>query len=253
MRSILLAICLLGGVVSTVCGAEAEDLIFSESSYDFGTIEELGGDVSHTFEFRNETSQPIVIYNVRTTCGCTTPEYLRRPIAAGESSQIKVSFDPRFRPGKFKKDIYIYSTASDVPFVLSIVGTVTPRELSIEERYPYTMGEGCRLGAMYITVQDVKPGELMQSVVEYYNGSKRAAEVEFRKRPSASPSLRTFYYEGLAVGENASLEVGYFFDKEHPLGGEREFLRDTIDIYVNGKRSDKSLFIKGIWYSKSKY
>lgn len=242
MRYILVVLCLLGGVMG-VC---AQRLEFRELSWDFGTIEELGGDVTHSFEFRNTAEQPVVIHNVKTTCGCTTPEFSRRPIAVGESSTLKISFDPRFRPGRFRKEVYLYSTLSNEPLVLYIEGRVTPRVLSTEERYPYTLGSGARLGAMYITIGDLCEGEMMQTSVEYYNGAKRAMDIEFRPRKE-SKHLKLFYDREVAAGEGATLEVGYYIEAGEV---EKPELRDTVDIFVEGRNSGKSLFLRGRWHDE---
>ncbi len=243
MRSMMLICCLLSGVLGGVFGVRAASLEFRELSWDFGNIEELGGDVSHTFSFRNDSSSPVVISNVRTTCGCTTPEYVKKPIAAGDESTLTVTFDPRFRPGQFKKDIYVYSTLSSEPIVLSIVGRVAPRVLSIEERYPYKLLSGARLGQMYITVSYLSPGDMMQTSVEYYNESDDPIEVEFKARRE-SERLKLFYDNGVAARSGATLEVGYYIEADEAIG---ETLRDTVDIVVNGKATGKSIFIKGVW------
>lgn len=238
MRCIILIL----GLLSVVELAVARGLDFSTKTNDFGVIEEMGGDVSCTFSFRNGSSSPVVIHNIRTSCGCTQPKYSTRPIGVGEESQIEVTFDPRYRPGIFLKDIYVYSTASKDPYVLQIKGQVTPRVLSMEERYPYTLGDGGRIGQLYLSVVGVTEGELSQSVVEYTNTSKRAIEVEFRPRTPRDEFV-VFYNEGLAPDEKSVLEFGYFVESGVV---DDEQLRDTVDIYVNGKRSDKTLYIKGV-------
>jgi hypothetical protein len=43
-----------------------------EEVFDFGTISMKEGDVSHTFEIKNEETEPVVIKKVYTSCMCTT-------------------------------------------------------------------------------------------------------------------------------------------------------------------------------------
>lgn len=82
---------------------------FQETSFNFGTISEAGGKAIHVFNFKNTGNTPLILTNVRAGCGCTTPEWNRQPIAPGESGNIKVSFDPRNRPGSFTKSITVNS------------------------------------------------------------------------------------------------------------------------------------------------
>ena len=65
-------------------------ITFDEPKYDFGTIQEDGGSVSHDFRFTNTGSEALVVVDVRTTCGCTVPQYPHEPIAPGQEGFIKV-------------------------------------------------------------------------------------------------------------------------------------------------------------------
>ena len=66
-------------------------IAFAEKSFDFKEITQ-GDKVEHVFEFENSGTQPLVISNVMTTCGCTAPEWPREAIAPGSSSSIKSCF-----------------------------------------------------------------------------------------------------------------------------------------------------------------
>ena len=63
---IILALCAL------TAPAHAQ-LIFTPDSWDFGTIPETEGRVSHTFTGENRSDKPVVILDVVTSCGCTAP------------------------------------------------------------------------------------------------------------------------------------------------------------------------------------
>lgn len=43
----------------------------------------------------NETDRPIVLLEARTSCGCTSLEFDRQPIRAGENRQAELFFDSR--------------------------------------------------------------------------------------------------------------------------------------------------------------
>ncbi|MFI3248843.1 MAG: DUF1573 domain-containing protein [Rikenellaceae bacterium] len=238
MKRILLIISFL----SVVLGVNAEKLSFSELTWDFGTIEEMGGKVHHTFQFENNSSSHVVIHNVRTSCGCTTPQYSRKPIAPNESSQIEIAFDPEFRPGSFQKDIYVYSSATDYPIILKITGTVTPRVLKLEERYPFTLESVARLGRQYISFRAVPFDRLVQQSIEFKNISDTSFDIEFKVRDPKS-LLQLHYDREVEAQEDATLEVGYYLEGESELRGR---MFDTIDIYIDGKRAEKMLYIKGL-------
>lgn len=95
-----------------------------ETSYNFGTIKESDGKVSHTFVVSNTGDMPLVITRVIASCGCTTPEWPKEPIAPGKSAEIKVTYDPTNRPGTFSKTVSIYSNGKTGSFIMNIRGEV---------------------------------------------------------------------------------------------------------------------------------
>lgn len=118
---IFMAILLTTGMAS----AQKKAIISApESVYNFGEIKEADGKVSHTFQIKNEGEAPLVITRAIASCGCTTPEWTREPIAPGKSGELTVVFDPTGRPGTFTKTIALYSNGKKGNYVLTITGEV---------------------------------------------------------------------------------------------------------------------------------
>lgn len=90
--------------------------------HDFGEIKYMKPEVVH-FVFRNETSRPIVIDNVRTTCGCTAPDWDDSPIQPMATDTISIEYDAR-RTGYFEKKIKVFFDGVKKPELLSIEGEV---------------------------------------------------------------------------------------------------------------------------------
>lgn len=78
----------------------------SPTSHDFGDIVHQKP-VRFNFSFKNVSGSPITIDNVRTTCGCTTPDWQEAPIFPDSTSNITVEYDAR-DVGFFKKQIKVY-------------------------------------------------------------------------------------------------------------------------------------------------
>jgi hypothetical protein len=95
---------------------------FETTAHDYGIIPQ-GGDGTYEFVFKNTGKAPLVLTNVRSSCGCTVPEWPRNPINKGEEARIKVSYNTRIT-GAFSKSISVYSNAADAPVVLVIKGKV---------------------------------------------------------------------------------------------------------------------------------
>jgi hypothetical protein len=84
-----------------------------------------GALAEHEFVFKNMGSAPIVITNVRASCGCTTPQWTKEPIPPGQTGTIKAVFNSTGRPGAFNKSITVTSNATESVKVLKISGTVS--------------------------------------------------------------------------------------------------------------------------------
>ncbi|MFI3263396.1 MAG: DUF1573 domain-containing protein [Rikenellaceae bacterium] len=104
---------------------EAQNRVeYSKKEHDFGTIEELGGDVVCEFIVKNISPSPIVISKVHNSCSCVTTNYSRKPIYSQETDTLRVKFDPRFRSGSLHKNITMYISGDSIPTVLTIKGIV---------------------------------------------------------------------------------------------------------------------------------
>ncbi len=98
----LLMLALLGGWLLAPPSVEW----LSETTYDFGDIAHRES-VTHEFAFRNTSDAPITIDNVRTSCGCTVPNWAERPVLPDSIGQISVEYDAR-DTGWFRKYIKVY-------------------------------------------------------------------------------------------------------------------------------------------------
>ncbi|WP_262246330.1 DUF1573 domain-containing protein [Parapedobacter soli] len=95
----------------------------TEDSFDFGVITE-GKKVEHEFRFTNTGSSPLIISNVQASCGCTTPEYSKNPIAPGDEGLVKVVFNSAGQVGKQHKVITVTSNAVSPNTLLHLRGEV---------------------------------------------------------------------------------------------------------------------------------
>ncbi|PWL37499.1 hypothetical protein DKG77_15930 [Flagellimonas aquimarina] len=95
---------------------------FKSETIDYGEIEK-GSDGVRVFEFTNTGSVPLVISNVKSSCGCTIPKKPEDPILPGKTGQIQVKYDTK-RVGPIRKAITVTSNADTPTKVLKIKGNV---------------------------------------------------------------------------------------------------------------------------------
>ena len=123
-RIIFILTAILLSVVAVSAQKKQAVISAQETSIDFGSIKEADGKVSHTFKIDNTGDGPLVITRVIASCGCTTPEWTKEPIAPGKSGDVKITYNPANRPGAFVKTISIYSNGKKGSFILTIKGKV---------------------------------------------------------------------------------------------------------------------------------
>ena len=106
--------------------AEGPQITFAEESHDFGDIVQ-GTKVEHTFKFENTGTEPLILSNVLTTCGCTASAWPREPIAPGKESEITVTFNSAGKMGKQNKVITVVSNGVNPQERVRIVTNVLPK------------------------------------------------------------------------------------------------------------------------------
>lgn len=105
---------------------------FKSETVDYGEIAK-NSDGVRVFEFTNTGDQPLIITEVKSTCGCTVPKKPDGPIAPGESGTIEVKYATN-RVGPIRKTITVTSNAVESPKAIKIKGKVLAEEKSVLEK-----------------------------------------------------------------------------------------------------------------------
>lgn len=235
MRRLIAIILLWCSTLAVVCAQQG--IVFDGENHNFGKIEESGGVVSHTFKYTNNSDTPYVIIDVVTGCGCTTPEYSKKPVLPGQSGEITVTFDPMYRPGRILKRITITSNLGVKE--LTIDGTVNERELTLEEKYPFIIGGGARLDVLSYSGLEVPKGESLKVLIGVANNNtKSAVELEIDQANLPKGVKANFTKSKLEPKSEAKLEIEI-------SGEEYEFFQYGIPLIINGKRGVERVLLAG--------
>jgi hypothetical protein len=105
--------------------ADGPEITFDKLENDYGTIIQ-GGDGNCVFKFKNTGNEPLILSDVRKSCGCTTPTWSKEPILPGQSGKIDVGYNTN-NVGTFTKNITVISNATNATVVLTIKGTVNAK------------------------------------------------------------------------------------------------------------------------------
>ena len=94
--------------------------------HDFGKVPS-GKDVTYEFVFTNTGNAPLIIQDVKSPYGTTTPEWTRHPVNPGGRGSITVGYMTT-KKGPFSREIHIESNASanttEKRYTLHLKGTV---------------------------------------------------------------------------------------------------------------------------------
>ena len=97
-------------------------ITFNTEVIDYGTVLQNSEGVK-TFIFTNEGDAPLLITTVKTSCGCTVPNYSKTPILPGDSGEIQIKYNTH-KLGAFTKTITVVSNAEGGNKILKIKGTI---------------------------------------------------------------------------------------------------------------------------------
>lgn len=119
---LLLALLLLScrPIVKT---GEQTSISFDQHEIDMG---KLAYKMPETVEigFQNTGEHALMIYKVETSCGCTAPEWSKKPVKPGGKGLVGVTYDSE-SPGLFRKTITVHYNGADSPEKIVLKGEVS--------------------------------------------------------------------------------------------------------------------------------
>lgn len=174
----------------------------AKTVYDFGSFREEAGPQTGTFVIQNLGDEDLIILSGRATCGCTTPDYPRRPIAPGDSAIISVTYDPAARPGKFKKQVYLETNSNPSTVRLDIRGVVIGSAHTLAGRFPHPFGP-VRLAYPAIMLGEMPKGRLRTNYFEGYNHSDFPVALKLEHTPKFVDV--TFVPDTVGAGEQFTI------------------------------------------------
>ncbi len=206
-------------------------ITFQKTTHDFGKINEADGRVTTIFEFKNEGMSPLVLSNVRASCGCTTPKWTHEPIEPGQTGEITVTYNPSGRPGRFQKSITVTSNAAEPTTRLYIKGEVIPKPAQPTDQFPVKMGD------LSLNRRTLNYGSLVQGnnkilEVEYTNNTDKPITVDILIREQDSYFKPNVTLKTVGPKEVGKLQFS-LQTNECPLLGP---INAKAYVMVNGKR-----------------
>lgn len=113
-------------VAAAVDPATLTTVEWIDSSLDKGTITE-GEKIEIAYKFKNTGQNPLIIKDVRPSCGCTVAEKPLEPIAPGKEGIIKAIFNSENKQGLNHKTITVVSNTQPETHSLKFSVTVNKK------------------------------------------------------------------------------------------------------------------------------
>jgi len=120
-KLIAIAIFVFAGL-ATAQAQKTAKIEFKSETIDYGEIMK-GSDGVRVFEFTNVGDAPLVITDVKSSCGCTVPKKPEEPVMPGETGEIEVKYNTTI-VGPIRKTVTVYSNADESTKALKIKGLV---------------------------------------------------------------------------------------------------------------------------------
>lgn len=130
MKKILMICAVVLGFAFTATAQDSQkaEFKFNEEKHDFGKIPQ-GTPVTTVFEFTNIGKEPLILTEVRPTCGCTIADYTKTPVKSGSKGTIKITYNAAAAQ-PFNKTIVVKSNAVTPEKYLNIIGEVVAKPAS---------------------------------------------------------------------------------------------------------------------------
>jgi hypothetical protein len=206
---------------------------FVTESHDFGKINESDGPATFQFTFTNTGGEPLILSDVRASCGCTTPSWSKEPVVPGAKGFITVTYNPQNRPGHFEKTITVTANAEPATQLLKISGEVIPKAPTVEDQYPNNI-EGLRLKSNQIAMNNINPAKKSGQTMEVYNSTDQPMKVAFYEIPKHIAIKIT--PDVVPPKGKAVIEVTYDASLKNDWG----FMFDRVKLKINDKENGTS-------------
>lgn len=76
------------------------------------------------FYYKNSGSAPLVINNVAASCGCTIPNWTKKPIPSGTRDYITAVYKMKGKVGLVQKSLYVDTNTDEQEIVLQFNGEI---------------------------------------------------------------------------------------------------------------------------------
>ena len=188
-------------------------------------------DAPKTFVYRltNAGKEPLVIKRLVSSCSCAAAVAVKTEIGPGESSQIRVTYNPKGHPGRFERKVFVYTEGEDDPAAILRLSVNVSNGADMSREWPVQMG----------------PVRLRRQEVTFSEGVKAVEKMRF---VNLSGKPLTLSCEEVFLPECLSFRT----DPVTVADGEEGQIVISYDPSASGYRETMKVILKGLGLPPSK-
>lgn len=137
----------------------SETVSFDKTVHDFGDVSTADGPLTCTFTLTNTGKDPIAIFEVVSSCGCTDVKWTKEPLQPGKSGTIQATYKNEDGPIPFDKTLTVYISGVKKPVILRLRGVVHEQKKSLSQLF----GDQ-KLGDFGLKTRQLKTATLKQGL-----------------------------------------------------------------------------------------
>lgn len=209
---------------------------WDKTIHDFGDVAATDGPLTCTYTVTNTGSEPIAIFEVVSSCGCTNVQWTKEPIQPGKTGTVSATYKNEDGPMPFDKTLTVYISGIKRPVILRLRGVVHEKKKSLSELYGTQ-----KIGALGIKSRQMKTGNLKQGQqvseqITVANLGKKALQISWA---NVSPELSLKVEPNpIPAGNTATLTLTV---SANPEKYGRQLY--TATPVLNGQKADGTLEI----------
>ena len=214
----------------------AEDAVVEWDTmvYDFGDVSVNDGPLTCTFTLTNNSDEPVAIYEVVSSCGCTGVTWTKEPIKKGGKGTITATYKNEDGPMAFDKTLTVYISGIKRPVVLRLRGVVHEKKKSLAELYGKERIGDFGLKARSFDAPVLRQGLQVSASADVANLGKAPLEVTFA---DVSPNLAVSVSPN-PVPKGTKAKITYTISADRELWGRNTYSATPV---INGRKSASPL------------
>ncbi len=219
----------------TVEDSQAPETVeFDKTVHDFGDVSVTDGPLSCTFTLTNKGAEPISIYEVVSSCGCTDVKWTKGTLAPGQSGSISATYKNEDGPLPFDKTPTVYISGVKRPVVLRLRGVVHEKKKSLSELYGAQKLGDFGLKARQFKTSTLKQGLSTSETATVANLGKKPLKVEWA---DVSPQL-TVSVSPNPIPAGSTATLSFTIKSDSTLYGKTVYKATPV---LNGRKASAPL------------